>query len=110
MQSLRSLKGALAADDDTANTMEVWDSETLDKVYTLRAVVEGLNWTVGGGHALVARLIDAELVRVPSFITAALVKSRATFNKAIYGVHEGFAVLASSAVPGPSAEGTSDQA
>lgn len=82
----------------------------LDKMSRLLAFVEGLNRTVGGRRACVVGLINAEMVRVWSVITAALLESKGTFREAMCDVHDRFPVEASFDVLGPCVGGSCDQA
>lgn len=105
-----SLKGRVAAGGDSANTAEAQARKTLDKMFELRALVEGLNQTVGGEHARVTRLADAELVHVRSVITVDLSQIEGTVSEAICNRSESFPVEASSDAPGLSDGDSSDQA
>lgn len=76
----------------------------------LRILVKRLNRTIGGERACLAGLVDAELVRIRSVITAAILESERMVSEAICDVHDGLPAEASSDEPGPSAGGSSDQA
>lgn len=72
--------------------------------------MEGLDWTVVGKLASVARLVDADLIGVQSVSTTALQEIEGTASEPICDVRDGLPVEAFSDVPGPSTEGSSDQA
>lgn len=90
------MQGRVSAGEDRANRVEARARKTLDRMFELRAVVEGLNQTVSGEHASVAGLTDADLVSVRSFITAALSESEGTVREAMCDVRDGFTVETSS--------------
>lgn len=75
--AVQSLKGRAAAGEDMANTEEAWARNKLDKMFELWALLEVLNRTVSGERSCVARLVDAELMRVQTEITAALSERKA---------------------------------
>lgn len=74
----------------------------------VRVFFKRLIWTFSGECACVVMLVDAELVRVRSVITAALSENEGTISEAICDVRRGFPVEASSDVPSLSAGGSSD--
>lgn len=72
MRAVWSLKSRVSAGEYRANTAELRDLETLEKISKLLVLVEGLNQTFGGLHELVAKLFNAELICAQSVIIAAL--------------------------------------
>lgn len=99
----RLLKAWAEAGEDRANNAEAGACETMDKMYKLQQLVEGLNQIVSGECGDVAGLVRAELVCVRSVITAALSGGDGTVSKAICDVHNRFPVEASSDALSPSA-------
>lgn len=65
------LKSLIAAGEYRPSTAGDRAHETLNKISELQALVERRNRTVGGKHAGVAELVDAELIPVWLDITAA---------------------------------------
>lgn len=92
------------------NTAQARVWKRLDKISKLRALSQGLNQTVSGAREGVVEVLDAELIRVQLFITAARVKSKGTLREAVCGVLDVFPIEASSDVQGRAAGVISDQA
>lgn len=103
-RAMWTFRGRVATGEDRANTEDALACETIDKMSELRALVEGLNWTVSGQRARVVELVNAESICVLLVITAALSESEGTVSEAICHVYDGFPVEASSDAPAPSAE------
>lgn len=76
--------------------VEAWVLETVDKMSKLWKPVKGLNSTAGAVHDCNAWLVDEELVRVLSVVTAALKESGVMFIEAICDVCVDFPVDSSS--------------
>lgn len=103
------LRVCVAVGKDRANAAEDQARETLKKISELRALVEGLNWTVVDKRARVPELVDAWLIRVLSVVTEALSKSKGMVIEAISDVHDGLLVEASCNARGPSSARLYDQ-
>lgn len=88
--AMRSLRGHVAAGEDSSSTAEASARETLDQTSELRAPIEGLTWTVCGERAHFQVLSEEELVRIQLVITAALSKNEGTASKPICDVHYRF--------------------
>lgn len=76
----------------------------------LHVHVEGINQTVCGKCVRVAGLVDAELVRIRSAISAALWEIEDTVTVAVSDMPDPFPLQASYKAPGPSPVAFSDQA
>lgn len=103
---MQSLKGRVAASEESASTAEDRARETLDKISELRALVRGLSWTVDGDWAHVVGMVDAELLRVWEVITVAQGDSQGRISEASCGAGDVFPVEGFSDAPGPPIEST----
>lgn len=108
MQAARALKGGVGVDEDKANATEVWAHDMLDEMFEHRALVEGLNPTVGGERARDAGLVDTELIRVRSGNTVALLESEGTVSDGICDTGCNFTVETFYGALGPFAGGYFD--
>lgn len=81
------------------STAGPWACRLLDGMSKFRAPVEWLSWTFSDELALVAMLVNAELISVLPLITAALSKSGGRVSHSIRGECDGFPVEASSDAP-----------
>lgn len=83
MWAVRSLKSRVATGGDRANTAEDRAPETLDKMYELQILVQELSLTFTCECGCVAELIYAELKRIWSVITLALLQRERTVSEVI---------------------------
>lgn len=84
VQACQSLKVRVATDEDSMNTANAAVPKTLEKLLERWSLVKWLGGTVDRKRARVAGLVDAELGRVRSVITAALSDSEGTVTDATY--------------------------
>lgn len=96
-----NLESRLAAGEDRADTAEALVCETLDKMFELSALIEGLHGTVGVKREHVAELVHANLIRIQLVITAALSESEGMVSEAICCVRDRLPVEALSGARGP---------
>lgn len=80
MWAMQSFKDRFAAGEDKETTADTRARQTLDKMPELYVTVEGPNRTVGGKRARILELVDAELIRIWLFTTAALSQSEGTLK------------------------------
>lgn len=110
VRALRSLKSHVAAAKYRTSTTEARACERLDTMSDLQALLNRLNFTVGGKHSRFAELVGAELISVRQDITTALWENKGTVSRAIFYMPERVLLEAFSYKSSRSAGGLSDQA
>lgn len=83
VQARRSLKSHLAVREDKSNMAKAWAWKALGNTSELWELVKQLNRTIGGDPARIAGLVDAELIRITSVVTATFLENEGRFRNAM---------------------------